>query len=150
MAGTAGERHITGNAAAQPVGMRLNQMADPGGGGGPSGLTSSPTEKQAAANAIERDIEPDTRTAGAWTDHETSAVVKAFGAKDGHGWLTSGAVQRAHKTWGEQVKDLMNLLSADKGSLRAANTTLQGTDVDVAAGVRRPSMLDQYSPPPQN
>ncbi|MFF7238710.1 hypothetical protein [Streptomyces collinus] len=134
--------------------MRLNQLADPGGGGGSfggqSGLTSSPAEKQAAANAIEHDIEPDTRTAGEWTDHETSAVVKAFGAKDGHGWLTSGALQKAHKTWGEQVQDLMNLLSADKGALRAANTTLQGTDVDVAAGVRKPSVLDQYSQPPQN
>ncbi|ARP72314.1 hypothetical protein LK07_23955 [Streptomyces pluripotens] len=76
-------------------------------------------------------------------------MVKAFGAKDGHGWLTSGAVQKAHTTWGEQVQDLMNLLSADKGALRAANTTLHGTDVDVAAGMRRPSVLDQYSQPPQ-
>ncbi|MFI2204115.1 hypothetical protein ACH47Z_25690 [Streptomyces sp. NPDC020192] len=133
--------------------MRLNQVADPGGGGsfgGQQGLTSSPAEKQAAANAIENDIEPGTRTAGAWADHETGAVVKAFGAKDGHGWLTSGAVRTAHKIWGEQVQDLMNLLSADKGALRGANTTLISTDGEVAAGVRRPSVLDQYSQPPQN
>ncbi|MEU3525490.1 hypothetical protein AB0E62_16705 [Streptomyces sp. NPDC038707] len=136
---------------AQPAGMRLNHLADPGGGGAAGGrLTSSSAEKQAAANSIERDIEPGTRTAGAWADGETDAAVKAFGAKDGDGWLTSKAVQTMHKTWGEQVKNLMTLLAQDKGALRAADTTLQGTDAGVGAATRRPSVFDQYSPPPQH
>ncbi|MER6028705.1 hypothetical protein [Streptomyces sp. NPDC001851] len=145
---------MTGNTAAQPVGMRLNQLAEPGGGGGSFGgqprLVSSPAQKQAAANEIEKNIEPGTRTAGAYADHETDAVVKAFGAKDGGGWLTSGAVKAAHKKWGEQVKNLENMLLADKGALRAVNRTLTGTDTGVGAAVRRPSVLDQYSQPPKN
>lgn len=117
--------------------MQLNQPADSGGGGGSVGgqprLTSSPAQKQAAANTIEREIEPGTSAAGAWADHETDAVVKAFGAKDGDGWLTSGAVKTAHEKWDAQVKELMNMLSADKGALRAANRTLTATDAGVGA-----------------
>ncbi|MEU3826182.1 hypothetical protein AB0F36_12800 [Streptomyces sp. NPDC029080] len=111
---------------------------------------SSAAAKQTAANKIEQSIEPGTRTAGAWADGETDAMVKAFAAKDGDGWLTSGAVAAAHKKWGEQVKGLMDMLSADKGALRAANRTLTGTDVGVGAAARRPSVLDQYSRPPKN
>ena len=104
MAGSGGERAL---------GTRLNQYpADPGGGGSTGGggpdLASSPAEKKAAADTLHNDIEPDTKKAGAWADDETSAVVKAFDAKDGHGWLTSGAVGKAHKTWGEQVQNLVN------------------------------------------
>jgi hypothetical protein len=44
----------------------------------------------------------------------------------------------------------MDMLSADKGALRAANRTLTGTDVGVGAAARRPSVLDQYSRPPKN
>lgn len=153
MTGAAGEQQDTVGGAGRPIEMRLNHL-DPGGGGGSFGgqpsLASSPAEKQAAANALERDIEPDTRTAGAWADQETGAVVKAFGAKDGSGWLTSEAVRKAHETWGEQVKGLMNLLSSDKGALRAVNRTLLGTDEGVAATARKPSVLDQYSRPPQH
>ncbi|MEU6596894.1 hypothetical protein [Streptomyces flaveolus] len=134
--------------------MQLNQLADSGGGGGSVGgqprLASSPAQKQAAANTIEREIEPGTSEAGAWADHETDAVVKAFGATDGDGWLTSGAVKTAHEKWGAQVKELMNMLSADKGALRAANRTLTATDAGVGAAARRPSVLDQYAPPPKN
>ncbi|MEV5173536.1 hypothetical protein AB0L10_21165 [Streptomyces flaveolus] len=72
-------------------------------------------------------------------------MVKAFGANDGDGWLTSGAVKTAHEKWGAQVKELMNMLSADKGALRAANRTLTATDAGVGAAARRPSVLDQYA-----
>lgn len=135
--------------------MRLNQLpADPGGGG-PSGggqpdLASSPAEKKAAAATLHNDIEPDTMTAGAWADDETSAVVKAFDAKDGHGWVTAGAVSKAHKTWGEQVQNLVNQLSGDESALRSDSTLMTGTDVGVGAGVRKVSVLDTYSPPPEN
>ncbi|MFI6689722.1 hypothetical protein [Streptomyces sp. NPDC050485] len=63
-------------------------------------MASTPAQKQAAARAIEEHIEPDTRTSGSWADDETAAVVKEFDARDGHGWLASGALKKAHKTWG--------------------------------------------------
>jgi hypothetical protein len=136
----------------QSVGMRLNQIpAEQGGSTGPFGLAggqrdlaSSPAEKRAAANAIEQHIEPDTSKSGRWADEETSAVVKAFDAKDGEGWLTSTALKKAHKTWGEQVKDLMDRLGAEKAALRSTNTLFQSTDLGIASGVQRSSALDRY------
>ncbi|MFI1534249.1 hypothetical protein [Streptomyces anandii] len=128
--------------------MRLNQLpADPGGSQpltGQPDLASSPTEKRAAANAIENHIEPGTQRSGNWADEETGAVAKAFGPEDGHGWLTSGAVSKAHKTWGQQVRNLMNRLSSEKTALRSTNTVLTGTDVEVGSGVRKSSSLDGF------
>ncbi|WP_225835951.1 hypothetical protein [Streptomyces sp. NK08204] len=149
MAGSAQDgQHIAGGVAGQhTVGMRLNQLPiDSGGGGSAIGgqpdLVSSPAEKQAAAKALHDHIEHDTRTAGELADDETNAVVKAFGAKDGHGWLTSGAVSKAHKTWGEQVQNLMLRLSHEESMLLGDNAVLAGTDSGVGAGVRKLSPLD--------
>ncbi|KOV62413.1 hypothetical protein [Streptomyces sp. MMG1121] len=133
--------------------MRLNQLPDGLGGGGPTGggqpgLASSPAEKQAAANTLHNHIEGDTKTAGAWADDETGAVVKAFAAKDGHGWLTSGAVGKAHTVWGEQMQSLVNKLSGDESALRNNNTLLMGTDFGVSDSARKVSVFDAYSPPP--
>lgn len=137
----------------QQVGMRLNRVpTDPGGAGGSQGaflqgpyLASSPEAKRKAAKSIEEHIEPDTRTAGKMADESTGAVVKAFGAKDSDGWLTSGALKSAHETWGDQVKALMNRLGAEKPALLATNTLFGGTDKQVGSGVRQiPSSLDGY------
>ncbi|WP_367222935.1 hypothetical protein [Streptomyces sp. 16-176A] len=132
--------------------MQLNQIpADSGGTAGPPGapggqkdLASSPAEKQAAANAIEQHIEPDTKKSGDHADEQTNAVVKAFDAKDGQGWVTSAAVKKAHKKWGEQVQGLMNRLASEKAALRSANTVFQGTDFGVRAQVRASSSLDAF------
>ncbi|MEF9906724.1 hypothetical protein V4Y04_27185 [Streptomyces sp. P9-A2] len=130
--------------------MRLNQYpADPGSSPGPVGggrkdLASSPAQKKAAAKAIEENIEPDTRKAGDWADEETNAAVKAFAAKDGHGWVTSTALKKAHKTWGEQVQNLMSRLSSEKEALRSTNILFQNTDFGVGQGVRQSSNLDAY------
>jgi hypothetical protein len=129
--------------------MQLNQAPlSPGGGdGGLYGpyLASSPAQKKKAADSIEKYIEPDTRKAGDVADESTSAAVKAFGPKDGEGWLTSGALKAAHKTWNDQVKALLNRLSGEKASLRATNTLLGGSDIKVGADTRRiPSALDGY------
>jgi hypothetical protein len=126
--------------------MRLNQYpADSGGSsGGQKDLASSPAEKQAAARAIEDHIEPSTRKSGAWADDETDAAVKSFAAKDGHGWVTSGAFKKAHKTWGEQVQNLMNRLASEKEALRSTNKVLQNTDLGVGTGVRNSSSLDGF------
>ena len=129
-----------------PVSLRLNQIpADPGGSsGGREDLASSPAEKRAAARAVEDHIEPDTRTVGDWADGETDSAVKEFGPKDGHGWLASGSLKKAHKTWGEQVQNLMNRLAAEKAALRGTNSLLQNTDFGVDAGLRESSNLDGY------
>ena len=128
------------------VGMRLNQLpADPGGSVGPApggqpDVASSPADKKKAAKAIEEDIEPGTRKAGDFADTETSDAVKAF--RDG--WLTSGALKKAHETWGEQVKNLMNRLASEKAALRGANSVLQGADLQAGANAQAVSVIDSY------
>ncbi|MFI6038630.1 hypothetical protein ACIBBD_31765 [Streptomyces sp. NPDC051315] len=142
-----GEQHTGVGGAEGPLGMRLNQIPlDPGGSptGGRKDLASSPAQKRAAAKAIEENIEPDTRKAGDWADTETDTAVKAFQPKDGDGWLTSGALKKAHTTWGEQVTNLMNRLASEKAALRGTNTVLQGTDLGVGNGIRQSSNLDGY------
>ncbi|MEU3858323.1 hypothetical protein AB0F03_13290 [Streptomyces sp. NPDC028722] len=128
--------------------MRLNQIpGDPGGSPAPPGLiggqqklVSTPAQKQAAANAIEQHIQPDTRKAGDHADTETDAAVKALH----DGWHTSGALKKAHTAWGQQVTNLMNMLAADKAALRSTNTTLQGTDVQVGSQTNSVSALNGY------
>ncbi|MFF7753424.1 hypothetical protein ACFZCP_30295 [Streptomyces sp. NPDC007971] len=128
--------------------MRLNQVpGDVGGSPAPPGLTggqkklaSTPAQKQTAANAIEQHIEPDTRKAGDYADTDTNTAVKAF--RDG--WHTSGALKKAHDSWGDQVKNLMHMLASDKAALRSANTTLQTTDLQVESNTNSVSVLNGY------
>jgi hypothetical protein len=105
---------------------------------------SSPAEKRAAAKAVQDHIEPDTRKAGNWADDETAAAVKAFGARDGDGWVTATALRKAHATWGDQVKNLMDRLGAEKEALRSTNTVLTSADVGVGSALRQMSALDRY------
>ncbi|WP_438297146.1 hypothetical protein [Streptomyces sp. HUAS TT7] len=136
----------------RPVGVELNQMpADAGGATFPSGsaggrkdFASSPAQKAAAARAIEQHIEPDTRESGAWADEQTSTVVREFGAKNGHSWLASAALAKAHEAWDGQVKNLMNRLGSEKGALRSTNSLWQRTDAGVGRQVRGPSPIDTY------
>ncbi|MFF6998057.1 hypothetical protein ACFY93_24270 [Streptomyces sp. NPDC008313] len=106
-------------------------------------LASSPSEKKAAAHAIEERLEPDTRKAGEWADQETAAAVKAFGAKDGDGWATSNALKKAHAAWGDQVKALLDRLGSEKRALGNTAVLFQKTDIGVGAQLRRPSGLDR-------
>jgi hypothetical protein len=125
--------------------MRLNQIPTPGGPPGVLGrkkdVASTPAQKQAAARAIGDHIWPDTGTSGSWADDETAAAVKEFDARDGHGWLASGALKKAHKTWGEQVKSLMDELSSQEGALLRADTHLVNTDVAVHSQVSSSSLF---------
>ncbi|MGV9254624.1 hypothetical protein [Streptomyces sp. NPDC003697] len=115
-----------------------------GAGPGPRDLASSPAEKQAAAKAVENRLQPGTGTAGGWADEETAAAVRAFGARDGDGWLTSAALRKAHRAWGDQVKNLMDRLGAEKEALRQGNRVLTGTDLATGSALRRASALDGY------
>ncbi|MCC9740332.1 hypothetical protein [Streptomyces sp. MNU89] len=128
--------------------MRLNELPDDrrwftgssGSAAGGKDLTSSSAEKKAAAKAIENHIEPGTRKAGNWADTDTGEAVKGF--RDG--WLTSGALKKAHETWGEQVRNLMNRLASEKAALRSANTVLTGTDLEAGASTRSVSVIEGY------
>ncbi|MGW0602380.1 hypothetical protein [Streptomyces sp. NPDC002640] len=129
----------------QSAGMRLNQLpAEPGGAPGGPDLASSPAEKKAAARAIEQHIEPGTRKAGSRADEDTEVAVKAFGAKDGDGWVTAKGLRKVATTWDAQVKNLMERLASEKASLRAADNVLTGTDLAVGGSARRMSTLDQF------
>ncbi|WP_406123201.1 hypothetical protein [Streptomyces sp. NBC_00989] len=107
-------------------------------------LASSPGEKRAAARAIEDHIEPGTRAAGRWADDENGAAVREFAAKDGDGWVTSAALKKAHGTWADQVKNLMDRLGAEKGALRSGNAVLTSTDLAVGSTLREKSSLDTF------
>ncbi|MEV4877887.1 hypothetical protein AB0K72_17700 [Streptomyces cyaneofuscatus] len=111
--------------------------------GAPS-LATDPARKKAAAEAIRTRIKPQTRSAGEHTDEETSAAVKALGAKDGDGWVTSRALKDAHKTWGGQVRSMLGRLEADINSLNGARRNLFGADVQSGLGFGRTSPFENY------
>ncbi|MEV0266281.1 hypothetical protein AB0I49_33740 [Streptomyces sp. NPDC050617] len=137
--------HESAQTRLQQVPFAPNGTAYPPGGiNGQPGLASSPAEKKAAAKALEQHIEPDTKKSGDWADEQSAAVVKEFDARDGHGWVTSSAVQKAHKAWDKQVRNLMNRLSSEKSALRSANYLIQGTDYGVRNQMRASSLLDGY------
>ncbi|WP_426362886.1 hypothetical protein [Streptomyces sp. E-08] len=130
-------------AAHQSASTRLNQLAPAaeGGGAGKPDMASSPAAKKAAAKAINDDLEPGITRDGKHAAETTSAAVKAFGAKDGHGWDTSGALKRAHETWEKQVKTLLGRLSSEKQALSATGISMQNNELDIAARLARQSRI---------
>ncbi|MES9557758.1 MULTISPECIES: hypothetical protein [unclassified Streptomyces] len=148
----ASDRTATTPGDGESTAMRIDQApGDPSsppvyGPFAPGGkdLVSTPAEKRAAANAIEQHLEPDTKQAGGWAQEETSAAVKALAAKDGHGWITSRALKNAHKSWSDQVRNLMNRLGAEKSALRDTHTILSNTDLSVDGRIRSTSPFDSY------
>ncbi|MFL3869530.1 hypothetical protein LT966_23310 [Streptomyces griseobrunneus] len=107
-------------------------------------LASTPAQKKAAAEAIRTRIRPGTKKDGDHADEETAAAVKAFGAKDGDGWVTSRALKNAHKTWGEQVQAMLKRLEADENGLNGARLNLRGADLTTQQQFRSISPLDGY------
>ncbi|MER6994685.1 hypothetical protein [Streptomyces sp. NPDC000410] len=125
--------------------MRLNQLAPERGGGGTTpDLASSPAKKQAAVKAINDDLEPGVERDGKHAAVSVSAVVKEFGARDGHGWDTSGALKKAHEAWEKQVKMLRGRLATEKGLLSATAIGLQNNDIDIAGQLAQQSRIDGY------
>ncbi|GFH37855.1 hypothetical protein [Streptomyces pacificus] len=122
--------------------LQLNQLAPAGGGGGAADLASTPAQKKAAANAIEKHLEPDTKKAGDTAEESTGATVTEFSGKDGEGWDTSPALKKAHQAWERQVKALMGRLGSEKSALRNTSILLQNTDVGVGLQTRQSSALD--------
>ncbi|MFG3040786.1 hypothetical protein ACGFYZ_28200 [Streptomyces sp. NPDC048330] len=137
------EQIKAGAEAGPSVSMRLNQVAPAAGGGG-SGkpdMASSPAAKKAAAKAIDDDLEPGVTRDGKHAVATTKDAVTAFGAKDGHGWDTAGALKRAHETWEKQVKMLLGRLSSEKQALSATGISVQNNELDIAARLARQSRI---------
>lgn len=122
----------------------LDQAPDPAGTPGPPSLVSTPEQKRAAADAIEKHIQPDTRTAATKADVETASAIKEFGGKDGGPWETCAGLKKVDSAWNTQVATLMSRLDGEKGMLRQTNFVFQNTDLGVGNQVRQSSSLDQY------
>ncbi|MER5988618.1 hypothetical protein [Streptomyces sp. NPDC001787] len=121
--------------------MQLNQLAPATGGVAPD-LASNPAEKQAAAKAINDDLEHDVERDGKHAAESVNAAVKEFGARDGYGWETSRELKKAHKTWEKQVKALLSRLAWEKRALGKTGIDFQNNDLDIAAHLARQSRID--------
>ncbi|MEV5976752.1 hypothetical protein [Streptomyces sp. NPDC052114] len=128
------------------VSMQLNTAAPHNGGvTGGADLASSPAEKKKAANAIDEHLIRDTQKAGDIADEETAAAVKAFKPKDGDGWLTSAALQKAQKTWTEQVNSLKKRLAAESTALRDTSNTFRTNELGIRSQIMRESDIKKLS-----
>jgi hypothetical protein len=107
-------------------------------------LVSSPARKRAAARSLEQHIGPDTARASRWADEETAAAVKAFGARDGDGWATAAALRKAHETWADQTRNLLDRLGSERDALSGGNQVLTSADLAAGSALREASALDRY------
>ncbi|MFJ7587481.1 hypothetical protein ACIQZO_08780 [Streptomyces sp. NPDC097617] len=110
---------LRARAADQQVDMRLNGTGGPAGPLAPGGsgtFGSTPAEKTAAANTIETELQPDTKTATEHADEATNTAVKGF-----DGWDTAPGLKKVADTWDKQVKVLMGRLGSEKIALRGAS-----------------------------
>ncbi|MFD0268256.1 hypothetical protein ACFVGY_17025 [Streptomyces sp. NPDC127106] len=111
--------------------MRLNGIAAADGSGGSGTFASTPAEKKAAANTIERELEPNTKKATEHADECTDTAVKGF-----EGWDASVGLKKVADTWDQQVKVLMGRLGSEKGSLRGASGLFVQNDLGTGDGFR--------------
>ncbi|MFV2117734.1 hypothetical protein ACE14D_04510 [Streptomyces sp. Act-28] len=115
------------------TGMRLNQPASEGGGGGAADLKSAPVRKRKFANTIENELQRPTREAGDIVDAPMSTAARAFA-----GWDTAAGLRKAHEKWEDQVNRLVGRLAMNKTQLRGATNQLIDTDLDVGQSLQRP------------
>ncbi|MFG2483250.1 hypothetical protein ACGFSI_10905 [Streptomyces virginiae] len=94
-------------------------------------FASTPTEKKAAANTIETELEPNTKKATEHADESTNTTVKGF-----EGWDASVGLKKVADTWDQQVKVLMGRLGSEKGSLRGASGLFVQNDLATGDGFR--------------
>ncbi|MFF2785572.1 hypothetical protein ACFVT6_02135 [Streptomyces sp. NPDC058049] len=105
--------------------MRLNGApAGPSAPGASGGFASTPAEKTAAANTIETELQPNTKTATEQADESTNTAVKGF-----EGWDTAPGLKKVAETWDKQVAVLMGRLGAEKSALRGASGLFVRNDI---------------------
>lgn len=118
----------------QQVGTRLNGTGDPAGPlapGGPGTFGSTPAEKTAAANTIETELQPKTKTATEHADEATNTAVKGF-----EGWDTAPGLKKVADTWDKQVIALMGRLGSEKSALRGTSGLFVRNDIAVGDQLR--------------
>ncbi|MFF3861444.1 hypothetical protein [Streptomyces sp. NPDC002209] len=102
--------------AERPAYMRLNGVpAGPLAPGASGGFASTPAEKIAAANTIETELQPNTKTATEQADESTNIAVKGF-----EGWETAPGLKKVADTWDKQVAVLMGRLGSETAFTKAA------------------------------
>ncbi|UNS96350.1 hypothetical protein MMF93_07415 [Streptomyces tubbatahanensis] len=127
------------------------------GAGNSADLASSHTAKQKAAGYLENKLGPDTKTAAAHADLDTSGVIGASPGPGGpvspsvqtapagsssitggpfQGWALRTGLSSAHAAWEQQAKNLLNRLVSERDALRGANTAIHGNDGDFGKNVR--------------
>ncbi|WP_069173479.1 hypothetical protein [Streptomyces griseus] len=99
------------------------------GGGGLFG--SSPAEKNAAANDIETELEPDTKKVSDGAKESTNTAARTL-----DGWETASGLKKVVGTWDQQVRVLMRRLAADKASLRNTSGLFLQNDVGTGSEFR--------------
>ncbi|MFD6936950.1 hypothetical protein ACFWAP_12490 [Streptomyces goshikiensis] len=107
--------------------MRLNGAGAPAGPLAPGGsgtFGSTPAEKTAAANTIETELQPNTKTATEHADDATNTAVKGF-----EGWDTAPGLKKVADTWDRQVRALMGRLGSEKSALRGASGLFVRNDI---------------------
>ncbi|WP_258309996.1 hypothetical protein [Streptomyces sp. CG 926] len=107
--------------------MRLNgtgASAGPLAPGGSGTFGSTPAEKTAAANTIETELQPNTKTATEHADEATNAAVKGF-----EDWDTAPGLKKVADTWDKQAKVLMGRLGSEKSALRGASGLFVRNDI---------------------
>ncbi|MGW3685057.1 hypothetical protein [Streptomyces sp. NPDC005125] len=92
-------------------------------------LATTPAKKKKAANSIEKNLEPGTRTAADAADESVHGAVAEF-----KGWETAAGLKKAHSHWDEQVKRLMGRLSQEKSALRSTAVLFSNNDLETEAG----------------
>ncbi|WP_406073204.1 hypothetical protein [Streptomyces virginiae] len=111
--------------------MRLNSAPAADGGGGEGTFASTPAQKRSAANTIETELEPNTKTATEHADESTDTAMKGF-----DGWDAAAGLKKVADTWDQQVKVLMGRLGSEKGSLRGASGLFVQNDLGTGDGFR--------------
>ncbi|MFE1873021.1 hypothetical protein ACFW9N_19265 [Streptomyces sp. NPDC059496] len=114
-------------AVGQHVDMRLNGAGAPAGplaSGGSGTFGSTPAEKTAAANTIETELQPNTKTAIEHADEATNTAVKGF-----EGWDSAPGLKKVADTWSRQVKVLIGRLGSEKSALRGASGLFVRNDI---------------------
>ncbi|MFJ4962764.1 hypothetical protein ACIP6P_10010 [Streptomyces sp. NPDC088729] len=140
------DQPANGSGSEAPTSVRLNQIPEygrdplpPAKGGGPD-LTSTPTQKRAAANTIGTELQPNTKKAGNRPDQSMTTAISAFS-----GWATAQGLKTVHTTWESQVKTLLGRLDTEKGALSSAANIFVTTDTERRDRIRSiPSSLDSY------
>ncbi|MFC7977858.1 hypothetical protein ACFUT3_21780 [Streptomyces cinereoruber] len=114
----------------QSSSTRLNQLpVEPGGGGSRPDLATAPARKKAAANTIEKDVQPGVKAAADAGDAGTDGAVAEF-----KGWDTASGLKKAHEHWDGQVKRLMARLDSEKAGLREMSSMFKENDIVTGAG----------------